>query len=233
MEVMGATAAQTKHNRGVLPQSVAPYYESGTFPETGNNAPEESQDFDLSDEQEVLEPTYSHARYPDINRRAITVIMMITAAMGMAAGALLPITGKLDAQNAAALSLSLSGEFGEIFLSRAAVGAAFLAAEYILGFFAAGDILVWTAPMICSMGWGIRVFASEEWKLLPAAIVSTVVTALGASSSAGFSQAIMRVLRGGNIRFEGSPRAKLTLSFLMFLAVETLCALYEAIILTV
>lgn len=219
-----------KHNRGVLPVD---YYESGTLPETSeieNNAPEEP---DLSSEQEVVEPTYSHARFPDINRRAITVIMLLTAAMGMAAGALLPITGKLGAENFAALSHSLVGTFSEIFLSRAAVLAIFLAAEYILGFFAAGDLFVWTAPMICSMGWGIRVFASEEWKLLPAAIVSTVVTALGSSASAGFSQAIMRVLRGGNIRFEGSPRAKFTLSFLGFLAVQILCALYEAIILTV
>lgn len=227
------------HNSGVLPAGFSaeaeklpkipeynspaaePYKPPQIEPPTGSSediSDYHSENYDYSER-------YTHVRYPEISRRGLLILMIFSGISGALAGIIPTLRGIIP-------TTELSGTFMEIFLSRISIGAAVLAAEYLLGFFAFGDLLVWALPLWYCMGGALRVTASARWKLLPGIIIGGILTAFGAAVSGAFSQGIMRVLKGGTVHFDDSPRRGFTLTFLGILAGILACCLYEAIILT-
>lgn len=198
--------------------------------------PEISEIVEIPDDPEPDYPeysnTYKHVRSPEIRRSEQVILMSAAAVCGAVGGVLLALSGKAaDPEVLQKLADNTLSGFGSIFLQRVMLGALFLGIEYLLGFFAFGDLLVWTAPLVYSLGTAFRITALKSWILLPSAIVGTVAVVLGAALSSGFSYALMRLSSGGTVYLESSPKQKLAVSFLGCLAAVIAAAIYEGAIL--
>lgn len=153
-----------------------------------------------------------HVRIPELRRNGALLAMMIAAVIGAGAGARIILGGSADAVKAA-VAQTFSGSFGGIFLRQTILGAAFLCAEFILGFFAAGDVLVWAAPFFCASGTVLRLAAGSP-KLLPGILICLGAVTLGAARSAEMSGLLMRLTQGGTVYLGTRPRRSYALSFL-------------------
>lgn len=187
--------------------------------------PEEAED----KPSEPPHETYTHVRNPAARRSSALIVMSLSALCGAVGGFIVSRSADLSVE----LAQSLAKPFGAIFAERALLGAAFLAMEFILGFFALGDLLVWCVPLTAGLGLSLRVAATEKWVLLPSSIILLFLITFGAAVSAGFSETLMQISRGGTVHLGSSPRRLFTLNFLGYLAVDVACALYEGIILNV
>lgn len=234
------------HNKGALPAELTPVSSEYRSPETEpRRDPEKSaNDFvvEIDPEKPVravisTEPSveypraYSHVRSPELRRGEYIILMSTTAVCGSIGGVILALSGKADPSAIAQITENLSSGFGSIFFQRLLIGAAFLLAEYLLGFFALGDLFVWAAPLCCAMGLSLRIAVTQSWILLPSAIVTTIACIIGAAVSSGFSRALMRLSNGGTVHLESSLRQKYTISFLGYLAAIIAGAIYEGAIL--
>lgn len=234
--------AVKSHNRGVLPAdlTVALPENSSVVSETHDGYEENpggiiliSPDEPTGSPPETAEypHEYTHVRSPELKRGEYLILMSASAVCGAIGGVILALSGKADPWAIEKIIQGLSSGFGNIFFQRTLIGAAFLLAEYILGFFALGDLLVWAAPLCCAMGLSLRIAATESWILLPSAIVTLIACVIGAATSSGFSRALMRLSRGGTVHLGSSPRQKYTINFLGYLAAIIAGAIYEGAIL--
>jgi hypothetical protein len=130
--------------------------------------------------------------------------------------------------------------FGDSFLAlfgfRAVYGGAFLLAEYLLGFFAFGEWLVWLAPLLCGMGSGAALAAQAvsgttygALLLVPLA-VSTAAAVFGANASGELSALLLRLAFGDSksVIMTSSAAKSHTLKFLSYFAAVCAAALFEA-----
>lgn len=234
------------HNKGALPADLTPVLSEYRSPETEpRRVPEERADdfiVEIDPEKPVravisTEPSaeypraYSHVRSPELKRGEYVILMSTTALCGSIGGVILALSGQADPSAVARITEDLHSGFGSIFFQRLLIGAAFLLAEYLLGFFALGDLFVWAAPLWYAMGLSLRIAVTQSWILLPSAIVTAIACITGAATSSGFSRALMRLARGGTVHLEGSMRQKYTISFLGYLAAMLAGAIYEGAIL--
>lgn len=164
---------------------------------------------------------YQHVRAPEIQRGGSRIIMAVSGAIGAAAGAVMMFTG-----NGAEITF---GEFGEVFLGRLTVGAVMLALEFILGFFAFGDWLVWSVPLCCGMSCALRLCSAGNWAMLIGAAFTLLGIIFSAARSADFSQLLFKLSRGGAVYMESSPRKSYAVSFLGYAAAIVAGALAEGI----
>jgi len=216
-------------NRGVLPLNNGDYEElqiTDDIPEDNAQPTEEpAAKTDKPEETAV----YTHVRAPELRRNGTHIVMGLTAVCGAVSGAVIAFSGSADSSALEALSKSLTGEFGEIFIRSAVIGAAFLAAELIMGFFALGDWLVWILPLCYSMGTALRIAASGTGVLLPSAAAGICAVTFAAATSAAFSQTLLRLSGGGTVYLDTSPRKNYALAFLGYSVIIAAAAVYEGI----
>ncbi|MCM1165754.1 MAG: hypothetical protein NC299_13045 [Lachnospiraceae bacterium] len=220
------------HNRGALPRE-------STEPRITESMSEEPErdEIETPDFAETYEETdkpnepeiYTHVRAPEIRRGGTRILMGLTAVCGAVSGAVIVFTGKADPAALEAVSRSLEGTVGELFLRALATGAVFLAAELILGFFALGDWLVWALPLCYAMGTSLRVAASGTAVLLPSAAAGICAVSLAAAASASFSQTLLRLSEGGSLYRESSPLRSYALAFFGYALMIAAAAVYEGI----
>ncbi len=236
--------AVKSHNRGVLPADLTaamPENLSESAPDANETRGSESSGSIIiipSDEHTDSPPEtaeypreYTHVRSPELKRGEYIILMSASAVCGAIGGVILALSGKADPWAVAKITEGLSSGFGNVFFQRTLIGAAFLLAEYILGFFALGDLFVWAAPLCCAMGLSLRITAAQSWILIPSAVVTLIACVTGAATSSGFSRALMRLSRGGTVHLGNSPRQKYTINFLGYLAAVIAGAIYEGAIL--
>lgn len=169
-----------------------------------------------------------HVRIPELRRNGALLTMMIAAVIGAGAGARIIFGGGADAVKEA-VAQTFSGSFGGVFLRQIVPYAAFLCAEFILGFFAAGDVLVWAAPFFCASGAVLRLAASSP-KLLPGMLICLGAVTLGAARSAEMSGLLMRLTQGGTVYLGTRPRRSYALSFLGCFAAVLLGTILNSLI---
>ena len=152
--------------------------------------------------------------------------MTVAAGLGAAAGARL-ILG----ENAAALkplvAEAVGSSFGAVFLRQTALGAMFLAAELVLGFFALGDLIVWSAPFFYASGAVMRIISTAP-KLIPGTIITIGAVVLGAAYSADMSGLLLRMTGGGTIHTGSQPRRACAVEFAGCFAAVLLGAIINA-----
>lgn len=199
-------------NKGVLP-----------VPEERPSDFEES--VDTSVEFDAEDKPATHIRTPGMHRNASKIVMLISALCGAAAGVLLHFVRGFEIAPA-------SADFSRVFIARLLAGAAFLSGEYVLGFFAIGDMLVWILPLWYGMGLGLRAASADNFKLIPCTVIALAAAAFAAAASADFSQTLMRLSNGGTVYLEASPRQSYALKFLGFFIVMIAAALLEALFVT-
>ena len=165
---------------------------------------------------------YSHIRVPELHRSGLRVLMAIAGACGAAAGAVMMFSGRAE-------GLTVGGGFKEIFMGRILVGAAMLAAEFLLGYFAFGDWLVWTIPLFSGMGAGLRICADGSWVTLVGTAMSLCAVIFAAARSADFSQLLLRLSHGGTVYMESEPRKTYAVGFLGYSVLIAAGAIVEGI----
>ncbi len=182
----------------------------GEIETTGEVKPDETPDqTDLTAEAE--DKPIEHVRSPELRRHGSKLIMVFAAAVGAAAAIRLALTDSTALQS---VSKIFSGTFGEIFLRQTTFGAAFLSIELLLGFFAPGDLLVWTVPFFCTAGTVLRLFAFGSPKPIAGSVICVGAVILGAVFSAEMSSLLMRLSRGGTVHLGESPRGAFLLRIL-------------------
>lgn len=170
----------------------------------------------------------SHVRAPELRRNVTKLAMTAAAVIGAAAGARL-LFGETE-QLMDSVSTTFVGTFGKVFLRQLLNGAAFLAAEFILGFFAFGDLAVWFAPFLYSAGTVLRVAAGPTVKLLPGGLFCLTGIVIGAAYSADMSGLLLKLTRGGTVYMDTRPQRSYALGFLACLAAVALGSLLIAVL---
>lgn len=219
------------HNRGALPRDYEELQITDEFGVTEEpekpEAPEIPAEAETDKQDEPL--VYTHVRIPEIRRGGTRILMGLTSLCGAVSGAVIAFTGAADPAALTEISGTLVGTIGELFLRSVAIGAAFLAAELILGFFALGDWFVWVLPLCYAMGTVLRVVASGTGILLPSAAAGVCAVTLAAATSASFSKTLLRLSKGGTVYLDSSPRRSYALAFLGYAALIAAAAVYEGI----
>lgn len=181
--------------------------------------------FDAEIGESNVETVIEHVRAPELRRNGTKLLMIFSAVVGAAAGARLLWSGSgLSEEVMSGISQTFVGSFWIIFLRQLLIGAVFLAAEFITGFFAFGDVLVWTAPYLCAMGGVLRIAASSP-KMIPSAVICLAAVTAGAACSAELSGMLLRLSRGGTVYIGNAPRRKYAFEFLGCLAAVILSAI--------
>lgn len=181
--------------------------------------------FDAELREPNVETVVEHVRAPELRRNGTKLLMVFSAVVGAAAGARLLWSGSgLSEEVMSSISQTLVGSFWIIFLRQTFIGAIFLAAEFVAGFFAFGDVLVWTAPYFCAMGGVLRI-ATGSPKMIPSAVICLAAVTAGAAYSAELSGMLLRLSRGGTVYMGNAPRRKYAFEFLGCLAAVILSAI--------
>lgn len=170
----------------------------------------------------------THVRAPELHRHAAKVVMTIAALLGVAAGLRLTL-GEANAATRQLLAEASAGTFGAVFLRQIAASAAFLVAEFVLGFFAFGDLLVWSAPFLYTAGAVARLAATTP-KQIPGTIIAIAAVILGAAFSSELSSLLLRLTSGGTVHTGESPRREIAIKFAGCLAAVILAAILNAAI---
>lgn len=158
-----------------------------------------------------------HVRSPELRRHGTKLLMTAAAAVGAAAGARLIFGEEAPEALMNSVSQTLTGTFGEIFLRQTLLGVMFLAVEFVLGFFAIGDLAVWAAPFLCGAGTVLRLSAGSP-KLLPGAVICLGGVIMGAAYSADMSGLLLKLTKGGTVYMDAHPRRSYAVGFIGCLA---------------
>ncbi len=230
---VGTAAVPKRKNAGALPlgerglsgrsapQSKAP----------DNNAPNTEPLPREAPSDKPAEQAVRHVRRPAVKRNGTLLLMLLCAVCGAAAGAAGIFSGAWGAESG--FMFFRSESFLGVFLTRLAFGGAFLLAEYILGFSALGDWLVWSVPLLCGMSTAVSFTAADSaaW-LLPSAGAVLAAAVFGAAASADFSVMLLRIARGGNVFMHEKAAREYSLKFVGYIAAVVFAGLYEAAIKT-
>lgn len=178
--------------------------------------------------EEKTEDKYDHIRSPELKLGGTKLLMTAAAVCGLIAGAAAVIGGQADC--GLIINSTKTTEFGEAFLRRCLTGGGILLGEYIMGYFAAGDWLVWILPLLLGMGVGLWFAAAGSWLLLPGAAAVMIAAVYGASESSEFSLNLRRLTHCGTVYQDSSPSVSYALHFASCAAAVLASALYEGLI---
>lgn len=183
----------------------------------------------VSDAPEMSEE-YTHVRSPEISRNAQKILMTGIAVAGTAAGAVAALSGAFGENPAERLAQRFSAGFWNVFSGRFLINAGALAAEFLLAFFALGDLLVWVVPLFLGLGTGLTFASIQHAALLPSAAAVLLCGGFGAAFSSCFSAELRFFAGGKNRRTDDFPAKYLAARFFVLLIGMSLAALYEGII---
>lgn len=198
-------------------------------------APSEQQQKECPDPaaQATLHP-HRARRVPSV-RRGRLLIYALASAAGIAAGAAAAYLSPLSAESFShALVMSEDGGFMGMLLRRMGQCGAFLAVEYIVGYFAAGGMLVWLAPLVYALGTGLSaagaVMLGGDLMSVVFSVIYTAVLICAADTSGEFSSLLLRLVSGRNtsVITDGAAAYHYTLKFSMYAGLLLLFAITEA-----
>lgn len=187
----------------------------------------------------VEAPQQTHRRtYSTRNPRLIACAA--ACIIGVALGAVVALTAPISAAELSQSAvMSEKGGFAGMLLRRAGQCGAFLIAEYIIGYFAWGGILVWLAPLAYGLGAGLSAAAAFTLgaELLPVLFCAAyaIILSCAANTSGGFSALLLSLVSGrnGSVITDGAAAYHYTLRFILYAALIFALAIAEAWIRTV
>lgn len=192
-------------------------------------SPEISAEPAPSEAVEEADKPARRVRQPLLHRRGNLLLMGLASVCGAVCGAVMIFGGA----ELPTLAPKTDGSFLSFFLCRFIYGGIFLLAEYILGYFALGEWLVWIVPLCCGMGTALNLAASAQgaagWWLLPSAAATAALAAFGADASGDMSALLLKIAsgRGGSFVTSGSSVKDHTIRFLGYAVLLALSGLYD------
>ncbi len=231
--ILTPTLPQDGTNSRITPALAVPVHQTEAPHITPSSAPiANSEDSTLPMQHS------SHIRSPFMKRHGRLLGMLAAAAIGIMLGAAVAVLPERGDLSAAAIART-DGSFLHLMLLRLIQTGVILAAEYIAGYFALGNWLVWTAPLISGLGTGLSaayMCISGDTALLvlllPSTVGSAALCGFGANASAEFSELLLRLVSGNknSIVMAGSSSRAYTLRFGAYLAILLGLSIYEAVI---
>lgn len=186
-----------------------------------------------SEDAEISDRPARRVRQPLLRRRGNLLLMGLASVCGAVCGAVVIFGGADLYASAQAFAPKAEASFLNFFLSRFIYGGIFLLAEYILGYFALGEWVVWTVPLCCGMGTALKLAASAEgaagWLLLPSAALTAALAAFGADASGDMSALLLRIAagKGGSFVTSESAVKSYSVRFLGYMVILALAGLYD------
>ena len=188
-----------------------------------------------SETTEVQYERRYHRRASVIVRHSRLIFCILSAVVGMAAGAVtawsVPLSESGFSQSLVVLQ---DGGFLGVLIRRMLQCAAFLLAEYILGYFAAGGALVWVMPFVYALGTGLSAAGAVLFGTggisAVFCIAYTAVLVCGAAASGDFSALLLSLVSGreGSVVSDGAAAYHFTMRFVLYFAVLLLLAIIES-----
>lgn len=168
------------------------------------------------------------------HREISSAVHLVSGAAGIIAGA---ATALLHPFEGMIISASDSSFF-TLLSDRLIQCGIFLLAEYILGYFAAGGVIVWMLPMLYGLGAGLSAVScvtSGTPIIAVLHILYTTVICFAAAHSAGFSSLLLSIVSGksGSVITDGTSGRSYDHKFLLYVVLTAAGAIAEAIILTI
>ena len=164
----------------------------------------------------------------DTGAAGYLLLAILGAAAGVAVALLYPVKG--------GVILPESKAFLEALTDRLLQCGGFLLAEYLLGYFAAGALLVWMIPPIYGLGAGLTAAAyamSGSYLNALTLAVYTIVISAAAHRSAEFSSMLLSVATGrSGVLTDGTVGSSYTVRFFFYLLAVLAAAIPEALIVT-
>lgn len=187
---------------------------------TDNTAAREDSAAEESLPAVSLERPARHIRRPFFHKNAGLILLCLAALAGTALGAVAAPTN-------VSCALTRTGDFWECFAARLICSGSVLILEYITGFFAAGGMIVWLAPLFSGLGAGLSlacVFCADPFEslwLIPIAAAYPLLTAFAAKTSADFSELIANFItcKKSSIIMSDSAARGYTLSFIVYMMI--------------
>lgn len=171
----------------------------------------------------------THERSIAPTKGSARAIMTVTAILGISAGVILAFNGKADAEAVSAVMERTTGDFLNIFVSRLIFGAIMLTAEFLLGFFAFGDFISWTVPVVTGLGTGFFLGVLKNPVFLPSEIMTLIAVILFGANSALFSRRLLGLASGNRAFSRGMTVLEFMGKFLIALIAVAVAAVYEGI----
>lgn len=197
------------------------------------NAPKSKEPPASAAEAGISDKPVHRVRQPLLRRRGNLLLMGLASVCGAVCGGVMIFGGADFSALSGALTFGDGSSFLSFFLCRFIYGGAFLLAEYILGYFALGEWLVWAVPLCCGMGTALTLASGAQgasgWLLLPSAAITAVLAAFGANTSGDMSALLLRIASGKRESFVMSESAvrEYTLHFLGYLIILALAGLID------
>lgn len=213
-----------------VPTDIVPGMTGRTKPREHDPLPDIPQT--TSDPPRAARRTYQRRRF------GVPVGHSLLTAAGTAAGVFFATAAPAGTDFSDSL-LCCSGDFLRLMTARMLWGLSFLAAEYILGYFALGRALVWIFPLVCGLGTGAALTAAftvsgaEAVKLVPTCVAVAAAAIAGARTSGDMSAQLLRLVSTGRngmaaVVSDTPAAGEYTLRFLIYSAVMTAAAVAEA-----
>ncbi len=200
------------------------YYIMDRRPKPPEEPPEAAPPPEEQAEPPALAARRSHLRRSEDSAAGYMLLGLLGAAAGAAIVLLYPLEGAV---------LPSSTEFLPLLTDRLLRCGAFLTAAYLLGYFAAGAVLVWILPLLCGLGAGVsaaQAVISGEPLSAVLQLISTAAVSFAAARSAGFSRLLLSIAtgRGGSVITDGSTGSSYTMKFALYLMISAAAAIAEA-----
>lgn len=126
------------------------------------------------------------------------------------------------------------GGFAAVLFRRMGQAGLFLLSEYLLGYFAAGNAVVWLIPLVYGLGAGLGAAGTisaggSPWVIAPE-LVYTVLSVVGAITSGELSKLLLRLISGDSCSVVARGRASrgYNLQFALYLLIMLAIAIAEA-----
>lgn len=215
----------------------SPAADKSAAPATGSveQSDENVQDTALPSQEEDTPRAESLTRAAQIHHEGCTALCAVFAVIGTIAGIIIALAFPLHSSDFSILAEPSDIGFAAAFFERLQQCGAFLLAAYLLGYFAAGGVVVWLVPLVYGMGAGLSCAGGIAAGGSVAAVLPWVVClALVVSASAAsweFSSVLLRLISGrsGSVITRGSAAYSYNLRFGVYMLVLLAISIAESV----
>ncbi len=207
--------------------------------QTAPNATDETKENDHADTSpDTVSDESPHAvsftRTAQIQHEGRFAYCVLLALLGCITGVVIALVFPLPDISFLGSAIYAENGFSKILLQRLGQCGGFLLAAYLLGYFAAGGVIVWLTPFIYGMGVGLSCAGGiaeggSPAVILPCTVCLALITAASCTSWE-FSSVLLRLISGrsGSVITRGSATYSYNLRFGVYLLILLALSITEA-----
>ena len=206
--------------------------------ESGESFDLKAQDAALPSHEDDAQRAESLTRAARIRHEGCTALCAVYAIIGTVAGIIIALAFPLHGSDFSAIAAPSDIGFAEAFFERLRQCGIFLLAAYLLGYFAAGGVIVWLVPLVYGMGAGLScaggIAAGSSVAVVIPWVVCLVLVVKASAASWEFSSVLLRLVSGrsGSVITRGSAAYSYNLCFGVYMLLLLAISIAEAAVRT-